>query len=311
MIYSYTCYDYDLDNRPFTDEDKQRVDMATGSFTQISSLRALSRLEYFWSMAWGTLNVDTSSNIICLSPEMKALFDQGLWILTPEKRILDIYLQNPRATINEPFYNYTLMTASPIPDPNPMRDISLTFCDAPPTSDHFSYPFDTLRALASHVHPRFVICHLGYLFAKAHIRHFGSYTMRDNIPHRPIIHAVMDVFRSWTRDIPSRSRFFSRPMSNKRLQNDSDSQQSLRTVPHRLHPKQFNRAQKKYQDKLNAKRRKEDARLDKKALHALEADDPPRTTRKDFLQNWILSIAEQASALPDEVESSNPCSSSD
>ncbi|KAG6814891.1 hypothetical protein H0H93_011844 [Arthromyces matolae] len=41
MIYSYTCYDYDLDDRPFTDKDKQRVDTATGSLTQIPSLRAV------------------------------------------------------------------------------------------------------------------------------------------------------------------------------------------------------------------------------------------------------------------------------
>ncbi|KAG6814890.1 hypothetical protein H0H93_011843, partial [Arthromyces matolae] len=94
--------------------------------------------------------------------------------------------------VQEPFYNYTLMTASPIPDPNPMRDISLTFCDAPPTSDHFAYPFGTLCALASYVHPRFVICYLGHLFTSVHIRHFGSYTMRENIPHRPIIHGVME-----------------------------------------------------------------------------------------------------------------------
>ncbi|KAG6818825.1 hypothetical protein H0H93_001295 [Arthromyces matolae] len=41
MIYSYTCYHYDLDDRPFADEDKQRVDIATGSLTQIPSLRAV------------------------------------------------------------------------------------------------------------------------------------------------------------------------------------------------------------------------------------------------------------------------------
>ncbi|KAG6822435.1 hypothetical protein H0H93_005594 [Arthromyces matolae] len=90
-------------------------------------------------------------------------------------------------------------------------------------------------------------------------------------------------------------------MSNKGLQNDSDSQQSIRTASHRLHPKQFNRAQKKYHDRLMSKRLKENARLQKKALRALEVDELT-TTREDFIRNWILSTAEQASGLPNEVE---------
>ncbi|KAG5722549.1 hypothetical protein E4T56_gene2929 [Termitomyces sp. T112] len=163
MLYQYRCYLGDLENESFeydsfSEDDKQRVDLAVGSLTQLQPLRAvpllptgtpsepmdngpvtythllphyvnddlLSRLEYSWKMPWGTLNVNTSSNIMCLSADMRALFDKGHWLLTPEKRILDMYLQDPCATIDESFYHYTLIAADPAPEtPNPMGDIHI------------------------------------------------------------------------------------------------------------------------------------------------------------------------------------------
>ncbi|KAG6818826.1 hypothetical protein H0H93_001296 [Arthromyces matolae] len=316
MIYQYTCYARDLDNRPFTEEDKRRVDMATGSLTQVPSLRAIVKNCFLvWNTPGACLgNFERRHELKHhVPPEMRALFDQGLWIITPEKRILDIYLQNPRATINEPFYNYTLMTASPVPDPNPMREMSLTLHESPNdntcmphpfTSAYFVHPFDTVPQLSSHVHPRFVICYLGHLF-RSFLRHKFSYTMRDNVPRRPIVHAVMEIFFSWIQDIPSRSRFFSTmltPSTDGRPDNDSDSQRSLRTVSRRLHPKQFKRAQTKYQDRLRSRGQKHGARLNKKALCALDESELPTTSKKDFLQNWILSTAEEAEhpTLPDD-----------
>ncbi|KAG5722543.1 hypothetical protein E4T56_gene2928 [Termitomyces sp. T112] len=325
MLYQYRSYMTDLENKKFSEDDQQRVDLAVGSLTQLQSLRAvpllltstpsepmdnqpvmythllprdvsddlLSRLEYSWKMPWGTLNVDTSSNIMCLHPDMRALFDGGHWLLAPEKRILDTYLQDPWEIIDEPCYNYTLIAADPEPEiSNPMRDISICLMsDVCGTTRTFTYPFGSLPPLISHIHPRFVICYYGVLVKQVNIRHLISYSMRGNLCNQSITDAMINTFETWVKDIPSRSRFFRilspGPYNDIGATSDNDSKQSLKTIPRRLHPKPFKRAQKKYQNQSIARRHRKQRshgdglqdgiRLDRKTLLILEGDETPST----------------------------------
>ncbi|KAG5351556.1 hypothetical protein C0989_005997 [Termitomyces sp. Mn162] len=235
---------------------------------------------------------------------MRALFDGGHWLLAPEKRILDTYLQDPWAIIDEPSYNYTLIAADPEPEiSNPMRDISICLMsDVCGTTRTFAYPFGSLPPLISHIHPRFVICYYGVLVKQVNIRHLISYSMRGNLY------------------IPSRSRFFRTlspgPYNDIGATSDNDSKKSLKTIPRRLHPKPFKRAQKKYQKQSIARRHRKRShgdglqdgiRLDRKTLLILEGDETPSTWRKEFLKDWIIQASKEAlsplddSDSPDEV----------
>ncbi|CEL51472.1 hypothetical protein RSOLAG1IB_00007 [Rhizoctonia solani AG-1 IB] len=43
----------------------------------------LATLEFAWGMKFGTLDLDTTQNMMWLSPNLRAYFDAGVWALVP------------------------------------------------------------------------------------------------------------------------------------------------------------------------------------------------------------------------------------
>ncbi|GJJ11826.1 hypothetical protein Clacol_006064 [Clathrus columnatus] len=133
------------------------------------SLQYINELEFAWGMKRGTLNLDTRSNVFCLSAKFGALWENYKWILLPEDHILDCYYT--AATKDQDFpdigegpYKYRLVAH---PD---MKSVAIhrqtTFPDKGSEClkpEHFMFsifPFKNLGTLTSHVHPKFAICHV-------------------------------------------------------------------------------------------------------------------------------------------------------
>jgi hypothetical protein len=121
-------------------------------------------LERAWEIGCQQLNVDTSRNLVYLTPDWHALFDHLGWVLVPEpailKRLQKIYLVDKEKShdLEKEFhgmkqFRYNLVPASTTKEPICRFD------------DHYSAeprihlpPYTMLDALTSHIHPHFVIC---------------------------------------------------------------------------------------------------------------------------------------------------------
>ncbi|PPR01853.1 hypothetical protein CVT24_001741 [Panaeolus cyanescens] len=123
-------------------------------------------LEWGWGMRKGSLNLDTSRNILFLGASLHELYKNRKWALVPEESVVRQYLyksfdlplwRNDFRDIQGETFKYTFQ---PIQD---MEDIYVArqSTDDPQEVAVHEYPFETFPVLTSHVHPKYVILHLG------------------------------------------------------------------------------------------------------------------------------------------------------
>ncbi|KAG5351557.1 hypothetical protein C0989_005998 [Termitomyces sp. Mn162] len=298
MLYQYRCYLTDLEDESFEydsfyEDDKQRVDLAVGSLTQLQSLRAVPLLP-----------TSTPSEPMDNGPVTYTH-------LLPHYVNDDLVSSVTRNTKPDARYPYT-SSFKCLWDTS--HNTSLT------GSETFAYPFGSLPSLISHIHPRFVIRYYGVLVKHINIRHLPDFSMRD-LSYQPITNAMLDIYDAWIKDIPSRSRFFRAPsagLHNNDVKSNNSSRQGLKTIPRRLHLKSFIRAQKKYRDRLTARRHRKKQRpvhtdglqsgirLDRKTLRIIEGDETPNAWRKVFLKGWITQVSQEAFSSVNNLNSDPP-----
>ncbi|GJJ11849.1 hypothetical protein Clacol_006087 [Clathrus columnatus] len=132
--------------------------------------RRINDLEFSWGMKRGTLNLDTRSNVFCVSTKFKRLWEKSKWILIPEDHILEHYYTEAKngqkfPDIGEGPYKYRFFGQSDMKSVAIHRQIK--FPDKKTDhlqAEHFmfsSFPFKNLGTLTSHIHPKFVLCHIG------------------------------------------------------------------------------------------------------------------------------------------------------
>ncbi|KDR68749.1 hypothetical protein GALMADRAFT_256579 [Galerina marginata CBS 339.88] len=196
----------------------------------------LSRLEHAWGMPWKTLNLDTRYNVFGVNVDLSVFFRRGWWLLLPERRIVQAYLNNRDTPfldiVNEKSYNYTLVGSSRMstvvisrytPSPIPNQKVSAD------NYRHFCYPFQDLTPMTTHVHPRFVICHAGRLLSKT--LNFLSYATPENELHRSLMLDIVRLYLKWMQRVPPQSPFYTGTVAEEDKDGDNDSNA---TPPHRL-----------------------------------------------------------------------------
>ncbi|ETW78246.1 hypothetical protein HETIRDRAFT_446142 [Heterobasidion irregulare TC 32-1] len=143
--------------------------------------KLLARLEWWWGMKYDSLELDGASNRIYLRDDWLESFDSGRWLLLPSFDVLDkIWTQCTdnsmlpenanRAPLEQIYDGAETFEYRLLPLDNTIS--SITRFDRParstnprskktPASSCYSYPFDKLPTLVSHVKPHFVICDAG------------------------------------------------------------------------------------------------------------------------------------------------------
>ncbi|CUA78009.1 hypothetical protein RSOLAG22IIIB_12981 [Rhizoctonia solani] len=135
----------------------------------------LATLEYAWGVKLGTLNLDTTQNIMWLSPDLRCWFDSGDWALLPPKSDLELIRDTSfnqltwanktkfTAVCRRSFRNYDFVhfieTTQPIVRPDTPKSVNYTM--------HLP-PFQSLSPVSSHINPYFAICNVARKDEKHH-----------------------------------------------------------------------------------------------------------------------------------------------
>ncbi|CUA76457.1 hypothetical protein RSOLAG22IIIB_12300 [Rhizoctonia solani] len=141
----------------------------------------LTTLEYVWGVKLGTLNLDTTQNMMWLSPDLHRWFDSGDWALLPPKSDLELIRDTSlnqltwakktkfTAVCRRDFRNYDFVhfieTTQPIVRPDTPESVNYTM--------HLP-PFQSLSPVSSHINPYFVICNVARKDEKHHPTLLGS-----------------------------------------------------------------------------------------------------------------------------------------
>ncbi|KAG5652684.1 hypothetical protein H0H81_004121 [Sphagnurus paluster] len=318
----YTPSDTELP--PFTTEQMEAVNASSKDLTPIHLLRCnlstefvseythlllrganddlLSRLEHAWGMRYGTLNVDTPSNVIRLSSDMRKPFEINLWVLIPEERILKLLMdltERPSPdkpiwnAIDETTYEYTLAASKRI-ETHTIYRLSSASDDKssldPAQLETHTHPFHTLPTITSHVHPLFVICHVGRTLASpGYAWNRDSYWSDAKSNAR--FNLCMRLFRKWTQEpIVITSPFYRSPAA---------TDDYLPERPGRLDVVSFGetvRQRKAYA--LHLRQKKERARL-QRLTPGLEKEE-----RKRLVSDWVQRLDGQVFVEDEESHSS-------
>ncbi|CAE6468561.1 unnamed protein product [Rhizoctonia solani] len=131
-----------------------------------TQLRQVRTLEYAWGKRFNSLNLDSTQNMMWLSPHMHSYFDRRIWVLLPPKSDLE----KVKSTTIEQFslakktdftsvlhrdirkYDFVLLAH--------FTDPIVRVENINQASTHWP-PYDSLSPVRSHVHPYFVICNVG------------------------------------------------------------------------------------------------------------------------------------------------------
>ncbi|PPQ72839.1 hypothetical protein CVT24_012885 [Panaeolus cyanescens] len=139
---------------------------------------SMDSLEWSWGMKRGTLNIDTYRNIFSLSASMYSLYQGRKWGLLPSEE--DVYRLLPIQDLEEIFI---------------ARQSSPTGSRA---VDVHEFPFEDFPIIRSHVHPKFVILHLGLTMHSG----LDGDTRGALYDKYPYLWKVQHLSLSWTRKIP-------------------------------------------------------------------------------------------------------------
>ncbi|KNZ79496.1 hypothetical protein J132_09579 [Termitomyces sp. J132] len=123
----------------------------------------LIRLEYAWGREYGALDFDSEANTIYLTPELRRMFESGLWALLPIDFPLLRFITNTDFTIEKPIetayigkdpFDYVFV---PLPG---MESTISRFDDRDSLPQKHVFPYTTLPVLHLHVQPHYVLIDL-------------------------------------------------------------------------------------------------------------------------------------------------------
>ncbi|GJJ11818.1 hypothetical protein Clacol_006056 [Clathrus columnatus] len=179
-----------------------------------------------------------------MGAKFKASWEDYTWLLLPEDHILDRYYKAAKKRkefpdIGEGPYKYRFvvhpgMKNLPIHRQTVFPDVETESLKA----EHFaffSFPFKNLGTLTSHVHPKYVICHIGARSILLTNLLIMKYTLADPDSLDPLI-KCMNIVSKWNphkEDIASKHPGF---LKNQIDSNDVISETSDRTANCRLQP---------------------------------------------------------------------------
>ncbi|KAF9037563.1 hypothetical protein BJ165DRAFT_1501840 [Panaeolus papilionaceus] len=168
-------------------------------FSRESLTHLVDGLEWSWAMKKGTLNLDTRHNIFFLSASMHELYKDKKWALLPDKDTVYRYFdeqnliplrRNQFPTIEGETFQYKLLPVQEMEDVYIARQ-AINVAGASVVVHE--YPFDDLPIVTSHVHPKYVILHLGQLLSNRQI-----ITRKALIQQIPWLKDVRSLFSRWT-----------------------------------------------------------------------------------------------------------------
>ncbi|KAG5652686.1 hypothetical protein H0H81_004123 [Sphagnurus paluster] len=289
----YTPSDVELP--PFTTEHKEAVDVSSEGSTPIHlltcDLNADYAVEYTHLLLRGAKD-DLLSRLenAWVSSDMRKPFEINLWLLVPEERILNLLMElteRPAAdkpiwnAINEKAYEYTLAASKRI-ETHTIYRLSSASDDKssldPAQLETHTHPFHTLPTITSHVHPLFVICHVGRTLASpGYFRNRNSYwsDMKSNTR----FNLCMRLFRKWTQEpIVFTSPFYRLPAAK-----------DQREIPGRLDVVSFREAARQRKAYALHLRQKRQRVLERQRL----APDLAKDKRKCLVDDWVHSLDDQ------------------
>ncbi|KAG5652685.1 hypothetical protein H0H81_004122 [Sphagnurus paluster] len=177
--------------------------------------KVLDVLELAWGMDYRTLNSDSRYNIMRLSAELHGLYDKGWWFLLPERHVLEEFAE-PKDPVHKILdvreiprvFNYTFVASTYMRN-FPLRRISVAGPELDHTKlEHHTYPFTTLPVIKSHVHPRFIIFHIGHSFhAYGNLEPPKEGFQEPEIAFRTkeqqdLFAMITDIYTSWFNTVP-------------------------------------------------------------------------------------------------------------
>ncbi|EKM76573.1 hypothetical protein AGABI1DRAFT_131128 [Agaricus bisporus var. burnettii JB137-S8] len=188
--------------------------------------RFMTRLEYYWRLEHGELNLDTRYNIFFAGASLHILHDNDSWGLLPPENFVDQYHDKLVFAGAIPYANRETFPIIPngifsyrlFPLKTSMRSICIArqenpAHDRPVAATDFKihvHPFNELPDFQSHLHPKFAIVELGRKLSGLDLVTLTSFTSTF-----PILGRVLAIFMAWTRRIPpptdgSQSEWFDR-----------------------------------------------------------------------------------------------------
>ncbi|GJJ11819.1 hypothetical protein Clacol_006057 [Clathrus columnatus] len=198
--------------------------------------RRVNALEFAWGMQRGTLNLNTRFNVLCAAMNNKDFPDVG-----------------------DGTHNYRF-----IPHPD-MKAVAIhrqiAFFDEESEEElkpeHFifsSYPFENLGTLTCHLHPKFVICHIGWMAARAGNEVLSKYTTAHPSLLEPII-MCLQICNKWNRLLDKTNPKHLLFLKNKINPGDVITENCDRTGNERLRPHISQKNVKKHQTGVKRKRK--------------------------------------------------------
>ncbi|PPR01855.1 hypothetical protein CVT24_001743 [Panaeolus cyanescens] len=164
----------------------------------------LDSIEWGWKMKKGSLNLDTSRNIVFLGASMHKLYKSWKWTLIPEESIVCQYLHPVWGTpylrrrfpdIQGQTFRYKF---------EPIEDIEDIYIARQSTNDALDitiheYPFEDFPVVTSHVHPKYyVILHLGRLLCGG----ISASSRRSLLDKYPWLEEVENLYSRWIAMLP-------------------------------------------------------------------------------------------------------------
>ncbi|GJJ11845.1 hypothetical protein Clacol_006083 [Clathrus columnatus] len=226
--------------------------------------RRVDALEFAWGMQCGTLNLNTRMNVFSLSPNFKKYWERFKWFLLPEddiiRRLYDAAINDREfPDIGEGPYNYHFVAHSD------MKFVPIhrqTVFPDPKTEelkpDHFmfsTYPFENLGTLTCHLHPKFVVCRIGWMVAKADATFLSQYADAHPSLLQPIT-MILRICNKWTRLLDKKDSKHLSFFQNKIDPDDIISENWTRTGNGRVKPPRMSRKRpKKSQNGVKRKRK--------------------------------------------------------
>ncbi|KDN34177.1 hypothetical protein RSAG8_12733, partial [Rhizoctonia solani AG-8 WAC10335] len=145
------------------------------SITLSAGAELLTTLEYAWGMKSGTLNLDTTQNMMWLSPNLHTWFDNGDWALLPPLSDLTVIQNTSLCQLSLAkktkfttvlcwgIRSYDFVHFTPATEP-------IFRFDRPGPINYSIYPppFSAFPPVSSHIHPYFVICNIALKDKKHH-----------------------------------------------------------------------------------------------------------------------------------------------
>ncbi|KAF9528248.1 hypothetical protein CPB83DRAFT_894514 [Crepidotus variabilis] len=177
----------------------------------------LDRIEWYWNMERGSLNLNTRWNIFSVGANLHRLRSHQQWVLLPEDDIIQQYFgpltpagtnhHAERSTFpdvpNRSDFVYRLIPLRKMENLVVVRQDVIPEPGTPLKEEHLTihlYPFNALH-LTSHVHPKFAILEAGRIFEKLS-NTLPSATLATLSEMYPTLPLTISLFQAWTDSLP-------------------------------------------------------------------------------------------------------------